>query len=148
MPITDPPADFFTWVKSLCCMLVAFSFQQNLFPVYSSLALKTNQNCQKISTISISTVFLIYVFLSVVCVFLFGNQITAEGSNVIQNVNLEYQYDPSHWEAFLLRILFGIVLACHIPFIFFSGKEAILIILSEISSRALSEALDIRVREL
>jgi amino acid permease len=35
-------ADFYTIVKSLCCMFVAFAFTQNLFPVYSALKVKTN----------------------------------------------------------------------------------------------------------
>lgn len=54
-----------------------------------------------------------------------------EGGNIMQNVNKEYVLDNSHWEAFVLRGLFMIVLACHIPFIFFSGKEALLIIIEE-----------------
>lgn len=37
--------DFYTWVKAICCQLVAFSFTQNLFPVFSALAVKTNENC-------------------------------------------------------------------------------------------------------
>ena len=93
-------------------------------------------------------VWLIYVFLSIVCVFLFGKQITAQNSNVIKNVNHEFVVNSSHWEAFVLRVLFSIVLACHIPFIFFSGKEAVLIIIDEISRKSISSTLDIRIREL
>jgi hypothetical protein len=80
--------------------------------------------------------------------FLFGGTIiSTKGANIMNNVNNEYVLDPSHWEAFVLRGLFMIVLACHIPFIFFSGKEALLIIIDEISRNKISQSLDKRLGE-
>jgi len=80
----------------------------------------------------------------VVSVLLFGEQVSAMNANVILNINKEYEVNPNHWEAFLLRVLFMVVLACHIPFIFFSGKESMLIIIDEIHNRSISKNLDER----
>ena len=35
-------ADFNKIIKSVCCIIVAFGFSQNLFPLFSSLKYKTN----------------------------------------------------------------------------------------------------------
>ena len=63
----------------------------------------------------------------------------------MENVNKEYLTNNSHWESFVLRALFMIVLACHIPFIFFSGKEALLIIIDEYQRQSISKSLDKRI---
>ena len=144
----DENTDFFKIVKSICMLLVAFAFTQNLFPVYSALKVKTNENCQKAVNISILLVIFFYTFLSMVSVFLFGKQIEIYKANVINNINREYQMSSTHWESFVLRALFMVVLATHSPFIFFSGKEALCIIIDEIDRRSVSHTLNIRVREL
>lgn len=140
--------DFFTWVKSLCCILVAFSYSQNLYPLYSALKIKTNENCQKVVNVSVTICLFIYFFLAVVGCLLFGEQVTKVNANIILNINREHLIDPDRWESFLLRALFMIVLACHIPFIFFSGKEGMLIIIDEYNRHSISKTLDERVRVL
>lgn len=69
-------------------------------------------------------------------------------ANVILNINQEYKIDPNRWDSFVLRVLFMVVLACHIPFVFFSGKEGMLIIIDEIDRRSISKTLDERVKQL
>lgn len=98
-------------------------------------------------TTSLTLVSFLYIFLSITCMFLFGGQIIVEGGNIMENVNKEYVLDNSHWEAFVLRGLFMVVLACHIPFIFFSGKEALLIIIDEVQTSKISKSLDLRLNE-
>ena len=45
-------------------------------------------------------------------------------------------------EAFIMRLLFVIVLIAHIPFVFFSGKEALLIMVDEIDRKTISNSLN------
>jgi hypothetical protein len=76
----------------------------------------------------------LYLITSYASLILFGKTIK---SPVTDNVNEEVD----HWESYLLRILFMIVIACHIPFIFFSGKESLLIIIDELDRRSISKTL-------
>jgi len=45
------------------------------------------------------------------------------------------------WEAYIVQISFMIVIACHIPFIFFSGKEGLCILIDELDRKSISSAL-------
>jgi len=73
---------------------------------------------------------------------MFGGTINKMGADVLKNVNGE---GSEIYEGFVLRFLFIIVLACHIPFIFFSGKESLLIMIDEIDRRSISTTLEKRI---
>lgn len=75
---------------------------------------------------------------------MFGGTINEMGADVLKNVNQE---GSQVYEGFVLRFLFIIVLACHIPFIFFSGKESLLIIIDEIDRRSISTTLEKRIQQ-
>ena len=44
-------------------------------------------------------------------------------------------------ESYVMQILFLIIIACHIPYLFFAGKEALLIIIDEYMRNSISATL-------
>ena len=105
---------------------------------------KTMSNMKKTISYGIGLTFSIYTFLSVVCVFMFGTGVKIS-TNIMDCVNKEYAIDPNRWESFVLQFLFMVVLACHIPFVFFSGKESLCIIIDELDRKSVSKTLDERI---
>ena len=85
--------------------------------------------------IALLLAFLIYICVGIACLYEFGTDLT---SNVLDNVDEEVGSVISY----IIRFSFLIVLACHIPYIFFTGKEAILIIILETTDRRMSKALE------
>lgn len=72
-----------------------------------------------------------YIVVAILGLFLFGSTIR---DNLLLNVATE----TAGWDTYLLRSLFAVIMACHIPFIFFYGKESILLMIDEIHRSSIS----------
>ena len=88
-----------------------------------------------------SMIGLIYLTFGVLSIYLFGSAVSP---NILDNVGNECKGTTGGcpWETYVLQVLFLVVLACHIPFVFFSGKEGILIIIDELDRRSISNSLE------
>ena len=128
-------------ISSLSVTMLAYSYQQNVFPIFSELRNKTNAEYQAVSLRGLPLTACIYFLVGTICALSFGK--TLESSVLLNIGEIRHKDDPSKafWEAYICQIAFMIVLFCHIPFIFFSGKEAMLIVIDEIIRKSISNAL-------
>ena len=138
-------------IKAFSIIIVAFSCQQNLFPIYAELRTQTNHECAKSFGIASVLVGSLYVVLGSISVYMFGSDVH---SSILEDVADECSINPitgAHqcpWESITLRMMFLIVVGCHVPFIFFSGKEGMLISIDEIDRRSVSKALETKIQYL
>ena len=72
---------------------------------------------------------------------MFGSSLQSSVLLDIGDARHSDDHDKSFWEGYICQISFMIVLACHVPFVFFSGKEATLILIDEIMRKSISNAL-------
>lgn len=127
-------------ISSLSITMVAYSYLQNIFPIYDELQKQTPENYHKIAATALSLTGGLYIAVGLVSLYMFGNCLQ---SSVLINIGVE---NPSNWESFVVRIAFMIVLGCHIPFIFYMGKESLLIIIDEINRKSISSALVLKLQ--
>lgn len=78
---------------------------------------------------------------------MYGSRI---GSDVLEVISKKYPIDKDgnplkdskvYPESYVMQVLFLIIIACHIPYLFFSGKEALLIIIDEYMRNSISATL-------
>ena len=88
----------------------------------------------KYITVSMILVQAIYISLAIACILTFGSKIN---SSVLINIG-----EPINGKvglaAYIMQGVFLIILACHIPYLYFSGKESLLIIIDEFMRRSIS----------
>ena len=85
----------------------------------------------------------IYIAVSIVSIRLFGNTVS---SSVLINIGEIRTADGKPWESTVIQISFMIVLMCHIPFMFFAGKEAACIIADELHRKSISRVLSLKMQ--
>lgn len=111
-------------------IVLAYAYHINLFPTYNSLGSnKSNSNGMKAVAIGSSFSVLIYVSLGILSIYTFGSALE---TSVIMNVDEEQNV-----YSYIIRVTFLLVLACHIPYIFFPTKESFLIIFDEAKNNSM-----------
>ena len=84
----------------------------------------------------------LYALVSIIALYMFGDEKCENISTILHMIESQEKPDgTAPWESLTLRIIFVVVLFCHIPFIFFSGKEAELIAIDELDRKSISKAL-------
>ena len=121
-------------VTSVSIFLVAFVYHFNFFSVIDSLAEPTRKNVYTTVAVAITNASILYGTLGVLSIYMFGSILS---SDVLNNVGQEHSVS-----SYIIRFSFLLVLACHIPYIFFPAKESFLIIVDEIRNQSMSKAIE------
>ena len=80
-------------ISALSSTMLAYSYQQNVFPIFSELKNKTNAEYQKVSIIGLPLTGAIYITVSVLCTIMFGDSLT---SSVLYNIGeARHTNDPN-----------------------------------------------------
>lgn len=81
----------------------------------------------------------IYTSVALISIAMFGDNLQ---SVVLVNIGTtKTSTGATFWESYITQMSFMILLSCHIPFIFFAGKEGLLIIIDELDRKSISSAL-------
>ena len=107
----------------------------NFFSTYISL--KNRNNTEAMKAIHLTLIFglIAYIPVSFVGIYLFGDTIDKDLFNNIGSAQ-------ANLLSYLMRLAFLIVIAAHIPFIFFASKENVLVIIDELNNKTFSRFLE------
>jgi amino acid permease len=96
----------------------------------------------KVNNYGLLLTILIYIIVVFISIAMFGSNIS---SVILENIGTssftKNGVTHYYWEGYVCNIIFLILLSCHIPVIFFFGKEGLLIIIDEIDRKSISNAL-------
>ena len=106
--------------------------------MYNNLHDRTNKNAMKAVNLALGATSLIYITVAFLGIFFFGSVLK---QSILKNIGNEGDL----WESYFLRFVFAIVIGCHIPFLFFPGKEALLIIIDEFNRKTISKSLQLKL---
>lgn len=139
--ILYPELEFVT-ISKFCTIMVAYAYQQNVFPVYDALKDQSKKGYAASSGRALIFSIVVYYTVAILGILLFGANIK---SSVLLNFGDPIYYNPKTGKPFIycniIQITFMIVLLCHIPFIFYGGKEGLCIIVDEYKRKSISNVL-------
>lgn len=130
----DAPGPYNYWhfewtmddVTNFAILLCSYNFSFIEFPVYYSLGPDRSPKIIESSTrIALFFTSGIYISTALLAIYLFGSGIKP---NCLENVADE----GISFQSVFIRVPFAVVVACHVPYIFFFGKEGICIIVDEL----------------
>ena len=127
------------FISAISITLVAYGYQQNIYPIFGSLKFKTNEQYLKVNKYGLALTMAIYTSVAILTIAMFGDNISAVLLTDIGTAETPNGF--AYWESYFIQIAFMILLACHMPFIFFAGKEGMLIIVDETARKSISNAL-------
>jgi amino acid permease len=136
--VVDPSASNDIWIPknsaatfgAFCTVMVAYGYQINIFPIYDSLKEKTTGNFKKAQTIGLLLTTGIYLSFSLIAILLFRGSISP---SVLDNFGaITTPKGNPFFESRVIQVSFIVVLFCHIPFLFFAGKEGLCIVVDEL----------------
>lgn len=92
----------------------------------------------KTSNLGLLLTLVIYISVALISIAMFGSEIQ---SVVLSDIGQAQHNGKAFWESYVTQISFMILLSCHIPFIFYAGKEGLLIMIDEMDRKSISNAL-------
>lgn len=125
-------------VSSISILCVACSYQTGVFPAYTSMQDKSTLRFSISAGIANAFCGVVYIILGILCLAMFGSELQ---SNVLLNMATRPGY-----ASIFVRLNFSLVLVTHIPYIFFSTKEAYLVFIDEIRHKSVSEKLEAKIK--
>ena len=123
-------------VTNFSILLCSYNFSFIEFPVYHSLGPDRSPKIIETSTrIALYFTSFIYISTALLAIYLFGSGILP---NCLENVANE----GFSFQSVFIRVPFAVVVACHVPYIFFYGKEGVCIIVDEFMNQSTSRQLE------
>lgn len=123
------------FIQSIAIINLAVNFHVNLFSVNASQIDQSIRTTIRNIVISLILACCVYVFLTISSIVMYGSHIA---QSLLVNIGISYRDNRVYVESYVMQLLFLVVLAAHIPFVFFSAKESLLIMIDEFMRRSIS----------
>lgn len=119
------------FIGSLPTFITVYTFQTTLFPAFATLKVKTKKNGQLADFCGRIIAFLVYNISPLLAFAIFGKKVE---KNMLKSISKEEGALP-----IILMFVFLVIAVMHIPLIFYTGKEAVLIMIEEIRHGSYSQ---------